>query len=71
MYFLIMQESTAGNITIGYRTLIYINLCFLLQIKTETMYYEYKIFRFLTSSLQESLLLEFMMMLITFLWGGS
>jgi len=72
LYLLIMQESIAGNTTIGYRNLIYIELCFLLQIKTETMYCEPKIFTFLTSSLQESLLLEFIMMLmIIFFWEGG
>jgi len=64
-----MQKSIAGNTTTGYKTLIYINV-FLLQIKTETMYYECKIFRFLTSSVQESLLLEFIVMLIIIFWVG-
>jgi hypothetical protein len=65
-----MQESIAGNTTIGHRNLIYIELCFLLQIKMETMYCEPKIFTFLTSSLQESLLLEFIMMLIILFFLG-
>jgi hypothetical protein len=66
LYLLITQESNAGTTTTGHRTLIYIYQFFTTNKNGENIYCEYKgkIFRFLNSSLQEFLLLKFIMILI-------